>query len=57
MASRAYLAKITVTVVTGFATADSGDEPRLKDSIEVEKSVNRGAPAGAAGITVSCLCG
>jgi hypothetical protein len=37
MAARAFLEKITLTVVTGFPSAYSGDEIRLKEFVDLEK--------------------
>ena len=37
MANRAYLDKITLTVVTGFPSADFGNELRVKDFVDLDK--------------------
>ena len=37
MADRAFLSKITLTVVTGFASNYNGNEIQLKDFVDLEK--------------------
>jgi len=37
MAARAFLGKITLSVVTGFPSAYNGNELRLKDLVDLEK--------------------